>query len=285
MRAKPQYEADLHCHTTASDGQLSPGALIRLAAEKGLQAIAITDHDTISGWAEAEEAAKQVHIVLLKGIEINTDWEGKEVHILGYGMDNQDSALKLRLADLQEKRLARIKKIIEKLDAVGFHISFAEVMQLVKGQSAGRPHVAQIMQKKGFVASVKEAFDKYLRIGAPAYVPRYKLTPIQAIQIIQDAGGVPVIAHPGAQCLEKEIGDWVNAGLKGIEVIHPDHSFEDNIRYRIIAEQFCLVATGGSDYHGPGIKQGINLGDWGVSIEVVEKIIEMTKLHQEDGHK
>jgi len=275
MRAKSQYEADLHCHTTASDGLLPPGDLIRLAAEKGLRAIAVTDHDTTLGWAEAEEAAKQYRLVLLKGIEINTDWEGKEVHILGYGMDNQDSTLKLRLADIQEKRVARIKKILQKLDAIGYHITFSEVMQFVKGQSAGRPHVAQIMLKKGFVTSVKEAFDKYLRIGAPAYVPRYKLTPVQAIQIIREAGGVAVIAHPGAQCLEKEINEWVKAGLQGIEVIHPDHSFEDNIRYRMIAEQLDLIATGGSDYHGPGIKQGINLGDFGVDMEVVERISEI----------
>lgn len=277
MRAKPQYEADLHCHTTASDGLMSPGDLIRLAAEKGLRAIAVTDHDTTLGWTEAEEAAKQARLMLLKGIEINTDWEGKEVHILGYGMDDQDSTLKLRLADLQEKRVARIKKIIHKLDAIGYHITFPEVMLFVKGQSAGRPHVAQVMLKKGFVTSVKEAFDKYLRIGAPAYVPRYKLTPVQAIQIIREAGGVAVIAHPGAQCLEKEINEWVKAGLQGIEVIHPDHSFADNIRYGMLAEQLDLIATGGSDYHGPGIKHDINLGDFGVDIEVVERIVEITK--------
>ncbi len=285
MQRKAKYEADLHCHTAASDGLLSPGDTIRLAVRMGLQAMAITDHDTIDGWSEAQEVADKFKFKLVNGIEINTDWQGKEVHILGYGLNESDPVLQSQLLGIQGMRVERIKGILKKLEVLGMELSFFEVMQYVNGESAGRPHVAQAMVAHGFVTTVKEAFDQYLRIGSPAYVPRYKLTPTEAIRIIRDAGGVAVIAHPGSKFIESEIHEWTKVGLQGIEVSHPDHTFEDTIHYGIMAERLGLIATGGSDFHGPGIKPGIELGDWGVGLEIVENIEEMVKENRKNGRE
>jgi predicted metal-dependent phosphoesterase TrpH len=272
-----RYEADLHCHTSASDGTLSPGECVRLAARRGLKALAVTDHDTIEGWPEAESIAKQCGIRLLRGIEINTDWNSREIHILGFEMRANNPVFQARLEELQSKRATRIKDILLKLNKIGHTIEFDEVMQYVSGKSAGRPHIAQAMVKHGVASNVRDAFDRYLKRGCPAYVPRYKLTPEEAIEIIRNAGGVAVIAHPGAQELGSEIDDWVKAGLQGIEVYHPDHSFQENIHYTMLAERLGLVITGGSDFHGPGIKPGIELGDWGVGLDAVEQILSLVQ--------
>jgi len=272
VKSKSNYEADLHCHTTASDGSLSPEETVRLAKEKGLRALAITDHDTIEGWGKAEKASAQLGIVLLKGIEINTDWEGHEIHILGYGMKEHDPVFLNELRVIQKKRISRIEQMLEKLEQFGIRISFEEVMDFAHGESIGRPHVAQAMLRKGFAATTKEAFHHYLRIGAPAYVPRYKLSPSEAIHMIRQAGGVTVLAHPGAYKVETHLEEWIKAGLQGIEVFHPKHTFQDNIHYGMIAERMGLIATGGSDFHGPQTKPEVELGGWGVGMDVVIQI-------------
>jgi predicted metal-dependent phosphoesterase TrpH len=280
MYRKSKYEADLHCHTSASDGSLTPEGIIEHAAKRGLRAIAVTDHDTIDGWTNAGEAAKRLGILFIKGIEINTDWESKEVHILGFGMDENNRIFKDQLFDLQEKRILRIKEILEKLKRFKIDIAFEDVLQYARGDSIGRPHVAQAMVKKGYIASIKVAFDRYLKIGCPAYVPRYKLSPTQAIKIIRDSGGIPVLAHPGVQDLESDISQWVREGLRGIEITHPDHSLDDTIKYRKIAEKEDLIPTGGSDYHGPVLKSGIELGDWGVGLDIVDQLEQMIRQSQ-----
>lgn len=277
MSKKPKYAADLHCHSSASDGLLKPGEMVSLAAQNGLLGVAITDHDTIEGWREAELAAEEAGIILIKGVEINTDWKGKEVHILGFGMDENNIEFKSKLIEIQEKRVSRIKDILIKLNNVGMNVSFDEVSQYANGESMGRPHVAQAMVGKGYVESFKLAFNHYLRIGAPAYVPRYKLDPSQAIKIIRNAGGVTVLAHPGTQCLESEIPQWVEVGLQGIEANHPDHSFSEYTKYRKLSKKLGLLATGGSDFHGSSIKPGIDIGDWGVELDVVEQLRQMIK--------
>lgn len=272
MSMKAKYPADLHCHTSASDGLFSPRELIRLAAARGLKVVGITDHDTIDGWQEAEKAAGKAGITVIKGIEINTDWQGKEVHILGYYLKGGTSFLENNLSELQQKRLVRIKEILEKLKNMGINISLAEVLGKAKGKSVGRPHVAQAMVNGGYARSFPEAFEKYLKIGMPAYVPRYKLDPEEAIAIIREAQGVAVLAHPGTQHLSKEIYTWAEAGLQGIEVCHPEHSNKDTVEYRLIADKMGLISTGGSDYHGPGLHAGAYPGDYGVELVVVEKL-------------
>lgn len=268
------YEADLHCHTTASDGELTPAGVVQLAAKSGLKALAITDHDTISGLKEAEIKAQETGLILVKGIEINTEGPEKEIHILGLGLDDNSSCLKEKLLELQKKRIARSKEILEKLRKLGIEIPFQKVLSFAKGESVGRPHIAKAMFETGYVEDFREAFTDYLRLGGPAYVPREKLSPSTAIQIIRKSDGVAVLAHPGSQVSEKEIKNFICEGLQGIEVEHPDHSPADVERLKELAIDMNLIATGGSDFHGEGVKPGIKIGAWGVGLEVLEQLNE-----------
>lgn len=271
------YEADLHCHTTASDGLLTPRALIHLAAELGLKGIGVTDHDTIQGWSEAEEAGAYYKIKVLRGIELNTDWQGKEVHILGYEVDNTSCYFNDKLRSLRDAREQRMLEILDRLAAQGISICADEVRKLTQGESIGRPHIAQVLIERGFVLNIREAFERYIGLGAPAYVPRYKLTTEEGIELVRGAHGIPVLAHPGMQQFDEGIPAWVEVGLQGIEVLHSEHKPDDVIRYRAIAQQYKLLMTGGSDFHGEARKPGVELGRWGVPIRVLEKIQELAK--------
>ncbi len=265
-------EADLHCHTTASDGLLTPWELVKAAAECHLMSIGITDHDTTSGWDEAVKAGSHYGVDILRGVELNTDDEGIEVHILGYEIDPNTHVLQEKLQILRNARYERVFAILEKLQDQGIDISRTEIQKITAGESVGRPHIAQALVNKGIVKTIKEAFDRYIGLGAPAYVPRYKLSPEEGITLVREAGGVAVLAHPGVHGLSKSIPKWIESGLQGVEVSHSEHSPEDERRYRELAEQYNLIMTGGSDYHGEARKPGIHLGDWGTSYEVVEKI-------------
>jgi len=183
------YEADLHCHTTASDGLLSPTELVQLAAKLGLKGIGITDHDTIQGWKEAEEAGANYQIRILKGIELNTNWYGKEVHILGYEVDSSSNYLTDKLRVLRNAREKRMVEILDRFKDLGINISVDEVQQFAQGESIGRPHIAQALIERGYVRNIREGFDRYIGMGAPAYVPRYKLTPEEGIHLIREAHG------------------------------------------------------------------------------------------------
>jgi len=269
------YEADLHCHTTASDGLLSPAELVQLAAKLGLKGIGITDHDTIHGWKEAEETGLNYQVRILKGIELNTDWHGKEVHILGYEVDGSSNYLTDKLGALREAREMRMREILDRFRVLGINISVDEVQQFAQGESIGRPHIAQVLIERGYVRTIQEGFERYLGIGAPAYVPRYKLTTEEGIRLIREARGVAVLAHPGVHRLEEGIPAWVKVGLQGIEVLHSEHTPDDEKRYLKIAQEYRLLATGGSDFHGEAIKPSVNLGGWGVSLDVIEQILDL----------
>lgn len=271
--AKNRYpEADLHCHSTASDGLLTPWELVKAAAERRLVAIGITDHDTTSGWDEAVKAGSHYGVDILRGVELNTDYAGIEVHILGYELDPNTRVLQEKLQVLRNARYNRVFTILDKLQDLGIDISRTEIQKITVGESVGRPHIAQALVNKGVVKTIKEAFDRYIGLGAPAYVPRYKQTPEEGIALIREAGGVAVLAHPGVHSLSKSIPQWIKSGLQGIEVTHSEHSPEDEKHYRELAEKYNLLMTGGSDYHGEARKPGIHLGDWGTPYEVVEKI-------------
>lgn len=271
------YEVDLHCHTTASDGTLSPTELVCSAAALGLKGIGITDHDTIQGWQEAEEAGRTARIVVVKGIELNTDWHSREVHILGYELDGSSAYLNSRLKSLRNAREQRMLEILERFNHLGIRITFQEVQRYAQGESIGRPHVALVLVERGYVGSVKEAFDRYLKRGAPAYVPRYKLTSEEGIALIRESGGVAVLAHPGAHHLEEGIPAWIDAGLQGIEVSHSEHNHEDEQKYRALAQKYNLLMTGGSDFHGEDRKPGVNIGYWGVKQEVIQQIFDLAR--------
>ena len=270
-------EVDLHCHTTASDGLLTPWELVKAASECGLKAVGITDHDTMSGWAEAEKAGDFFGVDILRGIELNTDWSGIEVHILGYEIDPNTSILQEKLQTLRDARFNRMFIILEKLQNLGIEIKESEINQIARGESVGRPHIAQALVNRGIVRTIREAFDCYIGSGAPAYVPRYKLNPEEGIALVREAGGVAVLAHPGVHGLGRGVPQWIEAGLQGVEVSHSEHTVEDEIRCRELAERYNLIMTGGSDFHGEARKPGIHLGDWGTSYAVVEKIRSLVR--------
>lgn len=265
-------EADLHCHTTASDGLLTPWEVVKSASEYGLKAIGITDHDTTSGWEEAERAGSHYGIDVLRGIEINTELAGIEVHILGYEIDADTPILQDKLRQLRDARFNRVYTIVEKLQQLGMAIEKEEVQNIARGESIGRPHIAQALIQRGIVKTIREAFDRYIGQGAPAYVPRYKLSPEEGITLVRAAGGVAVLAHPGINGLATYVPQWIEFGLQGIEVAHSEHTLKIEQEYRELAEHYNLIMTGGSDYHGEARKPGIHLGGWGTAYEVVGKI-------------
>ena len=243
---------DLHTHTTASDGTLSSPELVRLAAKQGVRILAITDHDSTDGLAAAiDEASRYSGLTVVPGLEINCDVEGGEVHVLGYLVDHETEWFQRFLREQRAERVARVHGMAERLAELGMPIDPADVFAIVKEGSPGRPHVAQVMVDRGYVRSVREAFDRFLRAGGPANVPRKRLAPVDAVAVIRRAHGVPVFAHPGLANRDGLIPELVAAGLMGIEVHYAEHSAGQIQRYLELCRRFELVATGGSDYHGP----------------------------------
>ena len=242
---------DLHSHTTASDGTLTPRQLVRAAVGRGVRVLAITDHDSTDGLPEAlDEAARHPLLVVVPGLEINCDVAGAEIHVLGYCIDHEADWFQAFLREQRAERVARIHRIADRLAELGMPIDPAEVFAVVKEGSAGRPHVAQVMVRRGYVASVREAFDRWLHTGGPANVPRHRLTPAEAIAVIRRAGGVPVFAHPGLASRDELLPEMVAAGLMGLETYYAEHSVAQTAHYRALCRRYGLVATGGSDYHG-----------------------------------
>ncbi len=248
-------KVDLHTHTTASDGRLEPARLVELASKIGLRAIAITDHDTVAGLSEGVEAGKRYGVEIIPGIELSTEDDGNDIHMLGYFIDFTDRDFIEMLRYFQKIRFERAKKIISKLKELGVEISIDEVVKISgNAASIGRPHIAQAILNRGYVSDIQEAFDKYIGAEAPAYVPKYKLPTIEGTRFIYKAGGVPVIAHPGLSTTPDYVEFLArNKHIRGIEVWHPEHTAEQVAIYYRIAERFKLVKTGGSDFHGiPG---------------------------------
>ena len=242
---------DLHSHTTASDGTLTPRELVQAAARRGVRVLAVTDHDSTDGLPDAlDEAARLPPLTIVPGLEINCDVPGAEVHVLGYYVEYQAAWFQDFLREQRAERAARVHRIVERLAELGMPIDPADVFALVKEGSAGRPHVAQVMVQRGYVKSVREAFDRYLHANGPANVPRRRLTPADAVRVIRRAGGVPVFAHPGLADRDALIPELVHAGLMGIEAIYAEHSAAQTAHYTALAREHGLVATGGSDYHG-----------------------------------
>ena len=245
---------DLHSHTTASDGTLPPRELVRLAARHGVRVLAVTDHDSTGGVREAiDEARSLTSIEVVPGLEINCDVPGAEIHVLGYCVDWEAPWFQEFLAAQREERRQRIYRIAARLAELGMPIEPDAVFALVKEGSAGRPHVAQVMVDRGYVKSVREAFDRYLSLNGPANVPRKRLTPADAVRVIRHARGVPVLAHPGLAHRDELIPGLVDAGLLGIEAFYPEHSAGQITAYREMCARLGLIATGGSDFHGPRV--------------------------------
>lgn len=257
---------DLHCHSTASDGTFTPTEVARLAAKCELSALALTDHDTIAGVAEAGAEAAKLGIDFLPGIEISADFpQPATMHILGYGVDPQSPVLTDMTRRLIEGRDTRNPRIIAKLNELRVSITMDEVEHEAKGKVVGRPHIAAILVRKGYVSSMKEAFNKYLAPGGLAYFDKERLSPRQALEMIQQSGGVSVLAHPiqlralNDGELERIVKDLVDLGLQGLEIIHSDHGASHVEKYTKLADRYGLIKTGGSDFHGLN-KKDIQLG-------------------------
>lgn len=260
---------DLHIHTQASDGALTPAQVVERAVAQGLKAIAITDHDIIDGCRPAIEAAAD-RLEVIPGVEINTEWGSKEVHILGYYIDLADQKFLEELKNLRQVRLDRIVKIVRKLNDIGVKVNLDRVLELAGAGTIGRPHVALAMIENGYVSTIQEAFAGYIGYGAPAYVPRYKLLPEEAVQIILKAGGVPVLAHPGLIGEDELIPHLAAHGLQGLEVYYPEHGPEQIDHYAQKAKEYGLVITGGSDFHGNQADYRGDIGCLAIGYDLVE---------------
>ncbi|WP_110932265.1 PHP domain-containing protein [Paenibacillus bouchesdurhonensis] len=271
---------DLHTHTRASDGMNDPAGNIRLAKEKGLAGIAITDHDTVAGIEEALEAGRQYGITVVPGVEISTVAGGRDIHVLGYFIDVADHKLLGRLQKLRETREARNDLILEKLQALGMPLTLQEIKDglgrpLRPDESIGRPHIADALVRKGYADNMRDAFDRYLGEGKPAYASVPRISPEEAMQWIREAGGAPVLAHPGLYGDDELVRRIIASGKPvGIEVYHSDHGANEEQRYLEIAAQFDLVPTAGSDYHG--VRQGVvfhgDIGSRSLSLCVLEEL-------------
>ena len=276
---------DLHAHTTASDGDLTPTELVQLAAEIGLGALAVTDHDTVAGIPEALRAAAEVGIPFAPGVEISAEFEPGTMHILGYFVDHTNVRLLEVLEELRGGRDVRNRKIIRRLNELGLEVTIEEWEAEAGEESVGRPQLAKILAEKGYVTDLQEAFDKYLAKGAPAYVDRLRLGPEEAIILIREAGGLTVLAHPPQleiddDELESLVARLTRTGLAGIECYYSDHTPEQTAYFLKLAEKYNLLVTGGSDFHGsskPHIRLGCGAGNLRVPQELFERLLEASE--------
>lgn len=265
---------DLHTHSTASDGIYSPTELLQRAKGIGLRILALTDHDTTGGLDEAAQAAAKLDIDFLPGIEINTDIAGGEVHVLGYFPEYQRPAFQAVLKVLRDARERRGQRMVELLNEQGINVSWERVRAIAQG-AVGRPHVAKALLEAGYVQTIGEAFDKYIGTGCYAYVPRYRLTPEDAVHLIASANGLPVMAHPAELPGLEELRNWLpglkEAGMVGLETYYGPYTTEDEQALRALADEYDLIPTGGTDFHGPGIHP-TPLGGRYVPYEAVERL-------------
>ncbi len=273
---------DLHTHSRASDGTDTPSELVRAAAAAGLDVLAITDHDTAAGWAEAAEAAEEAGVELVPGMEISTRHRGRSVHLLGYLPDPTYAPLAESLGRVLDGRESRVPVMIERLRSLGIDITAEDVRRASPGTAAtGRPHVADALVSLGVVADRDEAFATYLGWGKPAHVDRYAVPLVDTLRLIAEAGGVSVIAHPwGRGGLgrpdEETLSGLQELGLAGLEVDHQDHDAAARDRLRAIARNLGLVVTGSSDYHGDG-KVDHELGCNTTAPEEYDRLLELAR--------
>ncbi|HEX6230140.1 MAG TPA: PHP domain-containing protein [Actinomycetota bacterium] len=251
----PMLVIDLHTHSNRSDGTFEPAEIVRRAAALGLDVVALTDHDTTAGLAEALAAGAELGVEVVPGVEFSAEYEGTSVHVLCYWMDVEHAGLQEELRRLRDDRFRRGELMVEKLQALGLPVSFERVRRIASGGNIVRPHVAQALVEAGVVATEKEAFDRYIADGGPAHVPKHALHPVDAVTLIREAGGVCVLAHPGMWGDQTPVPDelieaMARAGMVGLEVDHTDHSPEQRAYYREVAHGLGLIPTGGSDCHG-----------------------------------
>ncbi len=265
---------DLHMHTTYSDGAFSPTELVQKAKEVGLDVISITDHDSVNGLKEAIAVGKEIGIEVIPGLEISTDLDEKEIHLLAYFIDIDNDELQKYLSFFRDERLHRAKRIVQKLRNLGLSITIDDVIDHAQNSAIGRPHIAYSMVNLGLISNYYEAFEKYIGDYGPAFERKIHVSPQSATKLISDAGGLSFIAHPGYM-KESILTDLIKAGIDGIEVIHPSHSENQINFYRGIVNQYCLLEAGGSDFHGGKKEDGNSLGKYLISPNNLEAMRNM----------
>jgi predicted metal-dependent phosphoesterase TrpH len=272
---------DLHSHSNVSDGSDSPVRVVEMAAAVGVSALALTDHDSLAGVPAATDAARTLGLELIPGTELSVNWEGGAMHLVVLFLSTGSGPLQDRLGEIQAGRSTRNLVILEKLAALGFPVTIDEVMEEGGAGSIGRPHIAAVMMKRGYVATLSEAFDLYLGFGRPAYAPRWRLDPAEAIELALQSKAVPVLAHPHTLALDSSarVAETLTflkqAGLVGMECHYSVYSPLEREGYTALASRFGLLASGGSDYHGtykPGIELGRGRGDLQVPAHLLDDL-------------
>jgi len=265
---------DLHLHTTASDGRLTPSELVALALEEGLEVISVTDHDSVGGVEEAVAAAgRSGKITVIPGVEINTDLATGELHVLGYFINYRDEDLVASLANIRESRVGRAQKMVDKLRQLGMPVEWQRVQDLAKGESICRPHIAQAMLEKGYVSDEKEAFEKYIGRNGPAYIGREKVGPADAVGIVKKAGGIPVLAHPADIAnVDNIIVGLKAAGLVGLEAYYGQYDSKTVRRCVKMAARHGLLTTGGTDYHHFQDDREVPPGSADIPVSSIERL-------------
>ena len=267
---------DLHLHSSISDGVHNPTEVVHKAAEAGLSFISLTDHDSVGGIAEALEAASAFPaLTVIPGVEISTESPGGEVHVLGYFIDYTHTGLLEALGRMRCSRESRARRMTEKLARLGYPVDWNRVQELAGEGSIGRPHIAQALLEKGYIETIKEAFTRFLTWGGPAYVERDKMTPEEAIALILEAGGLPVLAHPLISGdPESMIAELKQAGLVGIEAYYKDYN-QTEVRTLVgLARRYGLLTTGGTDYHGLDANSEVPMGSSDVPPEAIEQLLD-----------
>ncbi|OGO79124.1 MAG: phosphatase [Clostridiales bacterium GWB2_37_7] len=275
-------KADLHIHTTASDGLLSPEEVVKWAVHKKLSAVAITDHDTVKGVQPAVDMSDSYKIEVVPGIEFSSKHMDEEIHILGYFIDYQKNWLKEKLDEMYQSRYNRAIRMVEKLNAIGIEITLEQVKNIAESATIGRPHIARAMIEKGYIDNLKDAFRLYIGKGGPAYVERYRISCQEAIDMIKELGGVSVLAHPGLINNKNCIDEILDMGIEGIEVYHTKHD-DETVRSSLkLAAQRKLLITGGSDCHGIFVNNQPILGNVWVDFKYVQLLKEKAETKQEN---
>lgn len=262
-------KVDLHTHTTHSDGACTPHELIQKAKEAGIDIISVTDHDNTKGIKEATLIGKELGVEVIPGVEISSEISNREIHILGYFFDPDNQELEHYLNFFRAERIKRAGRIINKLKNLGFDIDLEDVLNNARNSAVGRPHIANVMLEKGIVSSYFEAFNKYIGNGSPAYEKKVYVSPQSAFRIINDAGGLSFIAHPG-NMPENLVKDLIESGVDGIEVVHPSHSVLQQKFYRGIVNSYFLLECGGSDYHGGKRDDDSNFGEYYTNTSAID---------------
>lgn len=264
--------ADMHLHTLRSDGALSPTDLVKKAKQAGLSAISITDHDNLAAIDEARSLADELGIELIPGVEVSAVHEERDVHILGYFVKTERSPLSEYLVHCRSQRLSRTERIIDRLNKQGVKIRIEHVLEKASGGSVGRPHIAAVLQENGYVQSYNEAFAKYIGTHCPAYEKGIETDPADVISLINQAGGLSFLAHPGRQVPDDTVRYLIDNGLDGLEIIHPSHDEHHQEYYRAIANEYFLLMSGGSDYHGVKPQDEELFGKMRISCDWLQKM-------------